>query len=639
MRGGLLLVRACVGVEDVFPAAPRPRATDRSWIVVGRRAPGDGIAFVDGSVHEVGAPRRRADRYPFPTQRKMSPSARAAFFQLILATMAASANLFGGGGGEDVPSASGPSFPKDQRIINGYRAPEGRYPYAVSLQGGSGHFCGGSLIANNVVLTAAHCIDGDRGDFFVRIGTDEKYEGGELIPTKDTMLHPEYNGVSSDGFDMGLVVLGRPTSLDVPVVRLNPDGEYPRAGTRSTTMGWGDMDASAVVNTADELMAVDMSVISTEECESVYNRVGLLEKSEDVESMVCTYEDKKGACQGDSGGALVVRGDDAESDTQFGIVSWGIGCANFPAVFGRVSRGYEWIRSRACDESSDPPLCGTLAPTRGPTGSPTTAPPTRTPTRNPSRSPTLRPTDQPTTSPTKQPTASPTTSPTAGPTKQPTASPSYSPTESPTISPTSVPSFSPTESLEPTASPSQLPSFSSGPTSSPSLSAAPSSIPSTAPTMTTVPTSQPSSSPSFSSVPSSAPSSVPSSSAQPTEHPSVSAAPSSFPSSSPSVSALPTISAIPSAMPSMMPSSSPSTSAIPSAMPSSMPSSSPSDAPSTTTSPTMTLSPTATVRPSISAAPSSEAQKVERSDAFRRVGRSLAVNAAIMFVVSAWLAL
>ncbi len=62
------------------------------------------------------------------------------------------------------------------------------------------------------------------------------------------------------------------------------------------------------------------------------------------------------------GGPLVVRGDNPEDDVQVGIVSWGVGCADMPGVFSRISETYDWTIETVCDEgngSNDPPesLC------------------------------------------------------------------------------------------------------------------------------------------------------------------------------------------------------------------------------------------------------------------------------------------
>ena len=91
-------------------------------------------------------------------------------------------------------STAAPS--KSPRQISRWRrpptpqAPEDRYPYSISLQDGK-HFCGGSLIAADCILTAAHCLAG--GWFDVRVGSDD-VDNGPLIETRKKFPHPDYNG-------------------------------------------------------------------------------------------------------------------------------------------------------------------------------------------------------------------------------------------------------------------------------------------------------------------------------------------------------------------------------------------------------------------------------------------------------------
>jgi hypothetical protein len=95
--------------------------------------------------------------------------------------------------------------------------------------------------------------------------------------------------------------------------------------------------------------------------------------------MMCARANGKDSCQSDSGGPLIIKGDDANSDLQVGVVSWGLGCASdsFPGVYARVSRGYEWIQREVCNKSkyaSEAGFdCGPF-PTNPPISSPTNPP-------------------------------------------------------------------------------------------------------------------------------------------------------------------------------------------------------------------------------------------------------------------------
>jgi len=511
---------------------------------------------------------------------------------LMVVPLTASANLFS------------TEFLKEPRIINGFVAPEDRYPYSVSMRDFRGHFCGGTLIGNDVVLTAAHClINGAPGS--VAIGSDN-VDSGEKIAVASALKHPKYN-TNNDNYDIALVFLRESTSHDIAMPKLNRDSSFPSAGRKAVTMGWGKTDANTE-SLPDELLAVELDVISNSVCEDA-SRGGYNYRGDIYDSMMCTSTTDKDACQGDSGGPLVIQseGDDPTQDVLIGIVSWGVGCAYLPGVFARVSEGMEWIEETVCDRSNDSPgsLCGPDERTEGLA----TKVPTRFPTRNP--------------------------------TKTPTESPTISPTNSPTTSPTASPSSSPTTSIEPTEQPSDPPSISLQPTDMPSIS--------TSPTIST----QPTESPSVSSKPTSAPTTLPSISLNPT----VSQRPSSTPSLRPSGQPSSQPSLQPTSQPSEIPSQSPSTSISPSAQPSLAPSSGPSS------SPTISAHPTLTSSPSISAAPTLKPVEVEaerkipgtsllisesttladdeniKSNSSNRSGCSFVMVAVLSGIITAWLVL
>ncbi|KAL7443682.1 hypothetical protein ACHAXM_009340 [Skeletonema potamos] len=313
---------------------------------------------------------------------------------------------------------------KETRIIGGFQAEENRYPYSVSLQDRfSGHFCGGSLILKDVVLTAAHCLG---GTFDVVIGRDDFNDSdGEIISTRWQIGHPGYN-TDTDENDLALIVLSNPVQNVVPLITLNDDSSYPSAGTIAYVMGWGVTDTGNNDPLPQQMQMVDVQVISNQDCETLerggesYGGYGFGVYG----SNICTYTEKKDACQGDSGGPLIIRGNDASQDVLVGVVSWGIGCAYLPGVYGRVSQAYGWIQQTACEVSSDTSgstLCGTEHPTQSPK-----------PTESPTSSPSLRPTDKPSGSPSSPPSYSPTTS--SQPSSKPTVSTSPTISSSPTLS-------------------------------------------------------------------------------------------------------------------------------------------------------------------------------------------------------------
>ena len=240
-----------------------------------------------------------------------------------------------------------------QRIIGGYEAVEGRFSYAVSLQGPLGHFCGGSLIARDVVLTAAHCQGVAHS---VVLGRHDLADfDGDVFAVKAELPHPKYDGILSNNDFMLIFLDGYSAAEDVVAVRLNSDPLVPAAGRDATVVGWGDTDISFVEDISDVLMKVVVSVVSNDECGSVEGS-GYSYRGRITDSMLCAWSDGRDSCQGDSGGPLVIRGgnDDGRSDVQVGIVSWGIGCAydKFPGIYARVSQAYGWIEREVCAGSN-----------------------------------------------------------------------------------------------------------------------------------------------------------------------------------------------------------------------------------------------------------------------------------------------
>lgn len=255
------------------------------------------------------------------------------------------------------------------RIIGGFDAQKDRYPYAqVSLQYNISHFCGGSLLAPDLVLTAAHCFDSFDRIQFNRYNLENRSEHVETLRPVELFWHPLYNE-SLYHYDILIVKLDGPVSVIEPV-RINRLSEVPKNGEELTAVGWGLTEEDEDDSYSDILQEVSVRYIPTDVCRTIQDGAGTVFGEYLTPDMLCAAERGKDSCYGDSGSPLISLGAGPEQDVQVGIVSWGIDCAGiFPGVYSRLSQSFDWIEKTVCAESQDPPIyfrCPSPAPSDSP---------------------------------------------------------------------------------------------------------------------------------------------------------------------------------------------------------------------------------------------------------------------------------
>ncbi|XP_028937670.1 trypsin-like [Ornithorhynchus anatinus] len=220
----------------------------------------------------------------------------------------------------------------DDKIVGGYTCAENALPYQVSLNSGY-HFCGGSLINSQWVVSAAHCY---KSRIQVRLGEHDidVLEGTEqFIDSSKVIRHPNYDSWILDN-DIMLIKLSTPATLDSRVASVSLPSSCVEAETTCLISGWGNTLSSGS-NYPSLLQCLDAPVLSDTDCHNAY-------PGEITENMICLgfLEGGKDSCQGDSGGPVVCNGE------LQGIVSWGYGCAqkNRPGVYTKVCNYVSWIR-------------------------------------------------------------------------------------------------------------------------------------------------------------------------------------------------------------------------------------------------------------------------------------------------------
>lgn len=256
-------------------------------------------------------------------------------------------------------SAAGP------RVVGGVDGDISGWPFLGALvQSGvadvfQAQFCGGSLVAPRLVLTAAHCLDA-RGMDVVFGRTVLSAPGGERIEVVDVRLPPGFDATRNEP-DLALLVLARPASAaPVPIAEAQP-----APGTPLEVAGWGVVAQEPRELSADVLQTGTLTALPPRPCARVYGALF------GPASMLCASSPVTGvpdSCQGDSGGPLVAR-DESGAARLVGVVSFGgqrCGDAALPGVYARVDAQRAWLDAEIAGVAADAPPAAAPEPVANP---------------------------------------------------------------------------------------------------------------------------------------------------------------------------------------------------------------------------------------------------------------------------------
>jgi secreted trypsin-like serine protease len=237
------------------------------------------------------------------------------------------------------------------KIVGGTNASITEFPWQISMQTPSGfHFCGGSILDSEWILTASHCVDGQSpSDFRIVAGITRVSQSstGQIRNVAQIIMFPGYV-TPENGKDVALVRMSSPLDLSGAnakaigiVTAADASAGATNPGVNTTVTGWGTLSSGG--SSPDNLQKVTVPIISNADADAAYTDVSI---TADQLAAGLLGVGGKDSCQGDSGGPLVVGS--GSSAKLAGVVSWGFGCADprFPGMYARVSSFEQFITSR-----------------------------------------------------------------------------------------------------------------------------------------------------------------------------------------------------------------------------------------------------------------------------------------------------
>jgi len=245
-----------------------------------------------------------------------------------------------------MPNLDGSKHPKNinNEIVGGTVATPYSWPWQVVWCTGGGFDtrcrleCGGTVIGTNWVMTAGHCVYGQTNrpqNFRIKAGVFDERSVNEtteqFVGVKTIYLHPGYRPNPVPQWDVALIELTTPLTFtdQVQPVCLPMTSDAMVEPNSVWVTGWGTTSEGG--NISPTLRQVSVPIVSDTTCARQYGN------DFKPETMFCAGRSGKDSCQGDSGGPLVYQKDG--SWYQYGIVSWGEGCAeaNYAGVYSKTS--------------------------------------------------------------------------------------------------------------------------------------------------------------------------------------------------------------------------------------------------------------------------------------------------------------
>ncbi|CAK1579266.1 unnamed protein product [Parnassius mnemosyne] len=234
------------------------------------------------------------------------------------------------------------------RIVGGEETNVNEFPWLARLTYFNKFYCGGTVINDRYVLTAAHCVKGLMW-FMIKVTFGEHNRCNETHrPETRFVVEVIAHNFTYVTFrdDIALLRLSDRLIITdaIKPVCLPHNDAYTYEGVKAIAVGWGSIGEQK--NHSCHLLEVELPILSNEECKNTkYVRTMI------ADNMLCAgypNQGRKDTCQGDSGGPLSAERSDKRYEL-LGVVSWGIGCgrAGYPGVYTRVTKYLYWIKYNA----------------------------------------------------------------------------------------------------------------------------------------------------------------------------------------------------------------------------------------------------------------------------------------------------